>query len=201
MQFLSRPVMTGFIMSAACIILVNQFRALLGLNIGRSPLFVETLFDVLSNLHTIHWYTLLISIVSLFILFVPKCCLKQRIPPWVPVPLILITLFILVSYFADLSSLGVGVVGSDITKGVPLPTPPHFGYIPNVIGPAIVVAIVSYMGSIALAKGFEQKRREIYKQEMNAHNEWNSHPDEDADDADDDPSTHSIKSTKCMLTS
>merc|ERR1712087_117144 len=99
-NFLSRPVMTGFITSAAFIILINQFRGLLGLSIGRSPLFVETFVDVFSNLHTIHWYTTLISFVSLFILFTPKCCCaKGKIPKWVPVPLILITLFILISYF------------------------------------------------------------------------------------------------------
>merc|ERR1719410_925670 len=70
-NFLSRPVMTGFIMSAAFIILVNQFRGLLGLDIGRSPLFIETLGDVLMNLHTIHWYTTLVSFASLLILFAP----------------------------------------------------------------------------------------------------------------------------------
>ena len=35
--FLSRPVMVGFIMSAGFVILVNQFRALLGLDIVRTP--------------------------------------------------------------------------------------------------------------------------------------------------------------------
>merc|ERR1712228_121752 len=153
-NFLSRPVMTGFIMSA--------------------PLIIETFFDVLTNLDTIHWQTALISFISLLILFSPKCCLKKKIPRWVPIPLILITSLILISYFCELEDFGVDMVGSDIKKGMPSPTAPNFVYIPNVIGPAIVVAIVSYMGSIALAKGFELKKREIYKNEMNAHKEWTS---------------------------
>merc|ERR1712228_364933 len=197
-NFLSRPVMTGFIMSAAFIILINQFRALLGLRIGRSPLFIETFFDVLTNLDTIHWQTALISFISLLILFSPKCCLKKKIPRWVPIPLILITSLILISYFCELEDFGVDMVGSDIKKGMPSPTAPNFVYIPNVIGPAIVVAIVSYMGSIALAKGFELKKREIYKNEMNAHNEWTTN--DKLDENERDPSTNSIKSTQSSKT-
>ena len=127
---------------------------------------------VLTNLNTINWYTALISAISLFILFLPKCCLKGKIPKWVPIPLIIIVFWILVSYFADLESVGVAIVGADIKSGFPMPKAPDFSYMSNILPAAIVVAIVPYMGSIALAKGFEQKTKETYKQQLSTYNQW-----------------------------
>eukprot|EP01083_Nonionella_stella_P142994 443512_1 len=170
--FLSRPVMIGFIMSAAFIILINQFRSLLGLDMDRYPLFYQSLIAVIQSLNTIHWYTAMISVISLFILFLPKCCLRGKIPKWVPIPLIVIVLWILISYLMDLESLGVAIVGADIQSGFPAPKPPNFDYIGDVFAAAVVVAIVSYMGSIALAKGFDQKTQETYKQQLSAYNAW-----------------------------
>ena len=135
-------------------------------------MFYETLIAVLTNLNTINWYTVLISAVSLFVLFLPKCCLKGKIPKWVPLPLIVVVFWILVSYFADLESLGVAIIGNDIKAGFPAPKAPDFQYFGDVFAAAIVVAIVSYMGSIALAKGFEQKTKETYKQDLSKYNQW-----------------------------
>merc|ERR1719458_1827471 len=64
--FLSQPVMTGFIFSVALIILINQFRSLLGLDIHRYPVFYQTFVAVVTNLGTINWWNTLISSISLF---------------------------------------------------------------------------------------------------------------------------------------
>jgi len=165
--FLSRPVMTGFIMSAAFIILINQFRGLFGLDIDRYPVFYETLIAVVQNYKTIHLWTTLISAASLLILFFPK--FYKKIPKWVPTPLIVIVLNIVISYLLDLESVGVAVVGAEIISGFPTPEPPNFEYMANVFPSAIVVTIVSFMGNIALAKGFEQKTKETYQQQLS---EW-----------------------------
>ena len=53
-----------------------------------------------------------------------------------------------------------------------MPKAPDFGYFGDVFASAIVVSIVSYMGSIALAKGFEQKTKETYKQQLSIYTQW-----------------------------
>eukprot|EP01083_Nonionella_stella_P024434 67463_1 len=190
--FLSRPVMTGFIMSAAFIILINQFRSLLGLQMDRYPLFYQTLFAVFANLNSIHWYTAIISVISLVVLFLPKCCLRGKIPKWVPIPLIIIVFWILVSFFADLEESGVAIVGGDIKSGFPAPKLPNFEYVGDVLPSGVIVAIVSYMGSIALSKGFEQKSNETYKQQSREYEEWNAEHKAMDDDVELQVKTHKI---------
>lgn len=178
--FLSRPVMTGFIFSVALIILVNQFRSLLGLDIHRYPVFYQTFVAVVTNLGTINWWNTLISSISLFILFLPKWI---SMPRWVPMPLIVIVVFSVISYFLDLQTK-VSIIGNDIKPGLPSLKAPNFEYIGDVWHGAVIIAIVSYMGSIALAKEFEQKVNEQYKVEMAEYNAWLA--DDDAMEAQDE---------------
>eukprot|EP01084_Bolivina_argentea_P282924 484416_1 len=171
--FLSRPVMTGFIFSVALIILINQFRGLFGLDIDRYPLFYETLIAVITNLNTINAYNTLISLASLFILFLPKWI--KTIPKWIPMPLIVIVIFCMTSYFIGinkLESVGISLIGNDIKSGLPSLRVPNLKYIGDVWSAAFIIAVVSYMGSIALAKEFEQKKNETYKQKLSIYNKW-----------------------------
>eukprot|EP01083_Nonionella_stella_P009250 26737_1 len=165
--FLSRPVMTGFILSASFIILLSQCRSLMGLDIGRYPIFTENLYGVITNLHTIHWYTTLISFISLIILFIPK--FTNKIPKWVPFPLIVMILNIIFSYLLDFESLGVKIVGNEVEAGFPIPTIPTFKYIPLVFSSALIVTIVDYMSNIVLADSFEQKTKDTYQQQLSAY--------------------------------
>jgi len=152
--FLSRPVMTGFIMSASFIIMLSQCRSLMGLDIGRYPIFYENLIAVIENIETIHWWTLGISCGSLFVLFLPKCL---PIPRWVPLPLLVMVANILLSYFLDFASLGVATIGAEISSGFPSPKMPNLNYLGDVFHSALIVTIVDYMSNIVLAKSFEQK--------------------------------------------
>jgi len=183
--FLSRPVMTGFIFSVALIILINQFRSLLGLDIHRYPVFYQTLIAVLTNLSTINWWNTLISSISLLILFIPKWV---TMPRWVPMPLIVIVMMSVISYFASLETK-VSIIGNEIKPGLPSLKAPNFEYIGEVWHGAVIIAVVSYMGSIALAKEFEQKVNEGYKKELAAYNEWLAAEYADPPEADDEPRT------------
>merc|ERR1719277_925337 len=96
-------------------------------------------------------------------------------------PLIVIVLFSVISYFLDLQTK-VSIIGNEIKPGLPSLKAPNFEYIGDVWHGAVIIAIVSYMGSIALAKEFEQKKNEDYKRELNEYNEWyNNRNDNDND--------------------
>ena len=166
--FLSKPIMTGFITAAALIILIEQIKGLLGLNVGRYHLFIETFEAEAEHFTSIHGLTTIISLASLFILFIPKFkCLDcvKKIPKWViiPIPLVVILTNILLSYFFDFESKGVVIVGNDVKKGFPKPLVPDFKYFMDTFFGAFIVAIVSYMGSLALATQFEQQTQNNYK--------------------------------------
>mmetsp|Transcript_46819 Transcript_46819/g.41884 ORF Transcript_46819/g.41884 Transcript_46819/m.41884 type:complete len:637 (+) Transcript_46819:97-2007(+) len=168
--FLSRPVMTGFILSASFIIVLSQCRSLMGLDIDRYPIFYINLIAVINNIGTIHLWTSLISFVSLIILFLPKFI--KRIPRWVPIPLIVILINILLSYFLDFESLGVSIVGAEIKAGFPHPKIPNFEYLSDVFSSAFVVTVVDYMSNIVLANSFEQKTKDTYQQQLSEYNNY-----------------------------
>merc|ERR1719385_44091 len=92
-------------------------------------------------------------------------------PRWVPMPLIVIVMMSVISYFASLETK-VSIIGNEIKPGLPSLKAPNFEYIGEVWHGAVIIAIVSYMGSIALAKEFEQKVNEQYKKELADYNEW-----------------------------
>merc|ERR1712141_368255 len=158
-----------------------------GLDIHRYPVFYQTFIAVVTNLSTINWWNTLISSISLFILFLPKWI---TMPRWVPMPLIVIVLFSVISYFLDLQTK-VSIIGNEIKPGLPSLKAPNFEYIGDVWHGAVIIAIVSYMGSIALAKEFEQKVNEQYKKELAEYNEWldnegldeTEHEDDDRSDS------------------
>ena len=154
-------------------IMIQRLLSLLLVHLqGRYPIFYQTLLAVIDNIESIHLWTTLISGISCIILFAPKYCLKNVVPKWVPTPLIVVVLFILISYFCDLESKGVSIIGNDIESGFPMPEVPQFDHIVVVFKSSIVIAIVTYMGNIALAKGFDQKTTETYKQQLTAYNQW-----------------------------
>ena len=174
--FMSKPIMTGFITAAALIILIEQIKALLGEQVGRYHLFYETLLAEIHAFSTIHPLTLTISGISLFILFLPKMqCIHciRRIPKWIiiPIPLVVVMVNILLSFFFDFESHGVVVVGNDIKTGFLPPSVPRFKYFTDTFFGAFIVVLVSYMGSMALAVQFDQQTQNQYKSQQQRYRE------------------------------
>ena len=153
---------------------------------------------MIGAIDTIHWLTALISAISLILLYLPKWA-PRFIPKWVPVPLIVIILMVIVSVSLDLESHGVSIVGNDIATGFPAPTVPDFSYFIQLIPGAVVLAIVSYMGSIALAKRFHQQTLEEHKKALES---WNSlSTNQEIRSTDKCQNGHSTKSTVTPLLS
>jgi SulP family sulfate permease len=69
-QFISRAVVVGYISAAACLIIVNQLKNVLGLEVPRSGTFVGSLSNLLSSLHSTQLSTVLIAVITL-VIFLP----------------------------------------------------------------------------------------------------------------------------------
>ena len=119
-NFLSRPVISGFTSAAALIIGLNQLKHLLGIQIVRDNGIHTILIDAFKHVHEINWITFTIGLFSILILVFFK-----RITNKVPAALIVVIVGILVVRVFHLDQSGVQILG-EIPKGLPEFTIPKF---------------------------------------------------------------------------
>ena len=116
-QFLSEPIIAGFVAGLVVLIVVGEIPALAGLPAPTGSL-LERLVALLNGLDAVHPLTLAIGLCSLVLLFG-----GSRLAPKVPWSLITLIAGILVSAQFDLASRGVQVVG-EVPNGLPVPSIP-----------------------------------------------------------------------------
>jgi high affinity sulfate transporter 1 len=154
-EFLSEPVLKGFMVGVALTIVLGQSSKLFGIEVEGEGFFSE-LVDLVRNLGDLHLPTLIVGASSLAALF-----LLHKLLPQVPAALVVVVGAILSVSLLDLESSGVHVAG-DIAAGFPLPGLPGLGWdaVTALVPGAIGLAIVVYGESMALSKTFGAKHRE-----------------------------------------
>lgn len=170
-NFLSHPVVSGFITASAVIIALSQLRHLLGVNTQGDNLasLSASLFLALPDINVI---TLGLGLCSLIFLFwvkeggvrflasfglSPKSA--QLISKAAPVLVVIVTITV-TSLFA-LDTFGVAIVGT-IPKGLPLfqiPVMP-IELVKSLIGPAILISVIGYVESVSVGKTLAAKKRQ-----------------------------------------
>jgi sulfate permease, SulP family len=154
-NFLSRPILIGFMSGISLSILVGQIGRLTGVKIESDGL-VRPLLELASKSALINWPTLMLG-ASLFILL---RALAARLPG-VPGPLIAIVIATALSATFDFPAQGIGVIGS-IPSQLPAPMLPiPSGILLNdlVLG-AGAVLLVSFGAGIVTARSFAAKVNE-----------------------------------------
>ncbi|MEL6891381.1 MAG: sulfate permease [Actinomycetota bacterium] len=154
-NLLSHSVLVGFTAAAAIIIGFSQVKHLLGVTVPRADHFHETVADVAASLGDVHSLTLLLGASA-----VGALLLLRRYARPLPEALVVVVASILAVEVFDLESRGVRVVG-DIPDSLPA-----FG-LPDIDGSllgsltttAIVITIVGFMESIAVAKVYARRHR------------------------------------------
>jgi SulP family sulfate permease len=137
-QFLSRPVIAGFVFGLAIFVTVGQIPKILGIDKGAGDT-IRQLVHIVTNLGSTSVVTLVIGASALVLLFG-----LERFAPRVPGGLVVLALGIAVSTVFDLSSHGVDTVGK-IPTGLPTVTIPHLKLeelwvlIPSAIGMMLVI--------------------------------------------------------------
>jgi high affinity sulfate transporter 1 len=116
-QFLSRPVMEGFVFGLAIFVTVSQLPKLFGLEKGSGDT-IRQLAHLLANLGQASWATFAVGVAALGLLF-----LLQRVPR-VPGGLVVLVAGIVVSSALQLDRHGVDTVGK-VAAGLPSPSLPH----------------------------------------------------------------------------
>ena len=152
-NFLSKPVISGFTSAAAIIIGLSQLKHLLGTSIERSNQVHILLKNAFITITDTNLITLGIGIVAIILIKIIK-----KINKSIPGALVVVVLGILGIYLFGLNDLGVKIVG-EVPSGLPSLKVPSIDYsrITELAPIALTLALIAFMEAISVAKAVEEK--------------------------------------------
>lgn len=152
-NFLSKPILVGFVGGLALDILVSQIAKMLGVKIDSGAEFVEKLGQLFSGIGTTNPWSVAISIVALAILLV-----GQRLARAVPWALIVLVLATIVVVLAKLDDAGVDVLGA-VDAGPPGIAWPiiDWGSWLLLIPSAVALTLVTTAEGLLVARAYSEK--------------------------------------------
>ncbi|MBK8047150.1 MAG: SulP family inorganic anion transporter [Anaerolineales bacterium] len=166
-QFLSKPVMDGFVMGLAIFVAVGQLNKLFGVPKPDGNT-VQRFLGIVAELPQANWATVVVGVAALAVLF-----LLPRLSEKIPAGLVVLFGAIIASSVLDLSGqYGVAVVGV-LPQGLPslaLPQIPMDTYLAMIL-PAIGVLLVAFSEALGVAHEFAEK----HGYEVDADQELNAH--------------------------
>src|SRR5512135_459830 len=156
LNFLSHPVLMGFINAAAIIIGLSQLPTLLGISARQSDHFLLDIWHVLAHIDTMHEFSVAFGLAAIVLLVGFK-----KLAPKRPGVLITVASLTWVSYAIGFSDMGGRVVGA-IPQGLPsISVPPLDWHASMSLLPAaFVIALISFMEAMSSAKVIAIKTRE-----------------------------------------
>jgi len=163
-DFLSRPVLDGFVVGVAISIAVGQLDKVLGFD-PEGYDFVPDVLLFATNLDQIHWPTAIVGAASLALLFA-----LHKFTPKLPAALIVLFLAIALSTLFGFEDRGIHIIG-EITGGLPpfgIPEGLGLDELIAVAPGAIGVAMVAFAESVAIARSFGTR----YGYEVDANQEF-----------------------------
>lgn len=155
-NFLSKPVISGFTSAAAIIIVFSQMKHLLGISVVGSNRIYETIINIFDKLGEINYVDFGIGLVGIALLLAFKKWTKN-----IPGILIIVVLGILAVYSFQLESFGIKLVGN-VPSGLPSFIMPSLNIddIEQLAPIAIALALVGYLEAISIGKAIEDKTGE-----------------------------------------
>lgn len=162
-NFLSKPVISGFTSAAALIIGLNQLKHLLGVDIARSNLIFKILYEAGQQWGHINLVTLGIGIGGILVLKNVK-----KINKAIPGALVAVILGILLVQFLHLDKNGVKIVGV-VPQGLPHFAIPDLSspYLVELIPAALTIALIAFMEAVSVAKAIQAKHKNEYQIDAN----------------------------------
>lgn len=171
-NFLSHPVISGFITAAGILIAASQLRHILGAPIKGKTL-PEVIPSIFANLTSINPVTVILSAALLTFLFWSRKGAAPVLQRYGIQPdmakllaktalLVAVVVSTLLTWIFGLSNWGGVAIVGDIPRGLPefgLP-PMDFGLIQLLLVPAVMIAIVGYVESISIAQTLAAKKRQ-----------------------------------------
>ncbi|WP_232295813.1 SulP family inorganic anion transporter [Pseudorhodobacter aquimaris] len=170
-NFLSHPVISGFVTASGIIIAAGQIPHLLGIS-AKGETLPELLHAIWKNLGDINVFTMVLGGSAVAFLFWSRTRLKgfllsRNVPAGLATvltraaPVAAVAVTTLVTAFFALEARGVAIVGT-VPKGLPTPSMPPLDLAlwTQIAVPALLIAIVGYVETISVAQTLAAKRRQ-----------------------------------------
>lgn len=152
-NFLSKPILVGFVGGLALDILVSQIAKMLGVKIDSGGEFVDKVVGLVTGLPTLNVWSLVISVCAVAVLLLGR----RRLPvvPWALVVLVVATIVVVVTPAVE---AGVDVLG-EVPSGPPTLTWPILGWGAwlSLIPSAIALTLVTVAEGLLVARAYGEK--------------------------------------------
>ena len=154
-NFLSKPVISGFTSAAAIIICLNQLRHILGISISQSNKIHVFTSALMQSETPINLHSLIIGIVSIILLILIKGWSSK-----IPSALVIVVIGICWVTFTHQIQPSVAIVGN-IPDGLPNFSFPSLKWeiIKELIPISLTIALVAFMEAISIAKSIQEKHK------------------------------------------
>ena len=151
-DFLSKPILVGFLNGISLYILVGQLGKLLGFSIDSGGI-MPKLLEIAEKVDQIHWPTLAVGVATLVTYVVSK-----RVLPRLPAPLVALIGSGLLVALLGLDAQGAAVVGA-VPAGLPVFRLPIFSLeqLEAVAGAAAGLALITFTSMMLTARSFAAK--------------------------------------------
>lgn len=158
LNFLSHPVLMGFINAAALIIGLSQLPTLLGIHAPQSSHFLLDIWHVVRNINALHALSLGFGITAIIMMVG-----LRKIAPKLPGVLITVALLTWVSYAVGFADMGGKVVGT-VPQGLPSLSMPMLDWdiTVSLLPASFVVALVSFMEAMSSSKVIANNTRQSW---------------------------------------
>ncbi len=155
-NFLSKPVITGFTSAVAITIGINQFRNLFGVNFIQSDQIQFVIKDVFFKLNEADVYTTILGILSIAIIIGLK-----RINRKIPNAVVVVIIGIVLMKFFGSNFSSIAIV-KEIPSGLPNFSFPNLemGLLKTLLPIALTLAMVGYLETISIGKSLEATQDE-----------------------------------------
>ncbi|WP_223475220.1 SulP family inorganic anion transporter [Oricola indica] len=170
-NFLSHPVIAGFITASGMIIAASQLKHILGVSASGHNL-LELLVSLAEHLGDINWITLVIGVFATATLFWVRKGLKPLLiargmkPRLADVaaksgPVAVVAVTTLVTWLFSLDEYGVRTVGA-VPQGLPPLTAPSFSpdMWASLVGSAVLISIIGFVESVSVAQTLAARKRQ-----------------------------------------
>ncbi|MGR3758124.1 MAG: SulP family inorganic anion transporter [Tranquillimonas sp.] len=170
-NFLSHPVIAGFITASGILIATSQLKHILGVKASGDTL-IEMLHGLWTGLGQINWITVILGVSATAFLFWVRRGMKPALvglglgPRLADIgtkagPVLAVVVTTLAVWGLGLDDRGVDIVGA-VPQSLPPLTMPSLSpdALAGLIGPAILISVIGFVESISVAQTLAAKRRQ-----------------------------------------
>jgi high affinity sulfate transporter 1 len=153
-DFLSKPILVGFLNGIALSVILGQIGKIFGYSITRGGI-VPRLIEFIEKLELTHWATFAVGVGTFLVLLITPSLFRG-----IPAALVAMITAAIAVRMLGLEAQGVKTVG-EVRAGLPLLRVPHFplAVIPSLLGDAAGLALVTFSSMMLTSRSFASKNR------------------------------------------